>query len=69
MKRVLWSNETKINRIGSDGGSTPGKKGVSPFQTALLPQLLSIEEEIIISWYRLYELEWGWEAYRGLGGH
>jgi hypothetical protein len=38
--------------IGLDqmGGSIPGKKGAHPFQITSLPQLLSIEEEII-SWY------------------
>src|ERR1700730_8440634 len=32
------------------GGSIPGKKGAHPFQIALLPQLSSMEEEIL-SWY------------------
>ena len=30
-KRVLWSDETKINRIGSDGRTTLGNKEVNPF--------------------------------------
>ena len=37
--------------LGQMEESTPGKKGAHPFQTALPPQLLSMEEEII-SWYR-----------------
>jgi hypothetical protein len=39
---------TELNQME---GSIPGKKGAHPFQIALLPQLSSMEEEII-SWYR-----------------
>jgi hypothetical protein len=58
----------RLTGLGQIRGSTPGKKGVSPFQTTPLPLLSSIEEEIIL-WYGVYRLEWGWEADRGLGGH
>jgi len=40
----------RLTGLGQMRGSTPGKKGVSPFQTTPLPLLLSIEEEIIL-WY------------------
>src|ERR1700730_19327047 len=38
---------TELNQME---GSIPGKKGAHPFQIALLPQLSSMEEEIIL-WY------------------
>ena len=41
----------RLTGLGQIEGSTLGKKGVSPFQTALPPQLSSMEKEII-SWYR-----------------
>ena len=60
-KRILWSDETKINRIGSDGGFTLGKKGGNYFLIGPLLLQSNMEEEII-SWYGVV---WGgmeWEC-------
>ena len=50
-KRVLWSDETKINRIGSDGRTYTWKQKGKPLsdRTTIL---LSSMEGGIISWYR-----------------
>ena len=53
-KRVLWSDETKINRIGSDGKVYTWKKKGEPLSDRItIPsRLLSSMKVEIISWYR-----------------
>ena len=47
-KRVLWSDETKINRIGSDGNEYVWKNEVNSYLIALLRLLSNMEEEITL---------------------
>ena len=54
-KKILWSDETKINRIGSDGRTYTWKKKGSHFLTEL-PLLQSSMEEGTILWCRVV---WG----------
>ena len=54
-KKILWSDETKINRIGSDGRTYTWKKRGSHFLTEL-PLLQSSMEEGTILWCRVV---WG----------
>ena len=61
-KRILWPDETKINRIGSDGRAYTWKKGE--------PTLLQLSMEVgTISWYGVVwgGMEWGCsQRFRGL---
>ena len=63
-KRVLWSDETKINRIGSDGRVYTWKqKGEQLFDRTTIP--IVKHEEGNNFCMGVYGLEWGRKAHRG----
>ena len=55
-KRVLWSYETKLDRIGSDES---GSNGENQYLTGLQHQLSNMEEETIL-WYGVVWGGIGW---------
>lgn len=68
-ERVLWSDETKINRIGSDRRVYTWKERGSPLSDhTTTPIVKHRGGNNLIVWGRM-GWKWGWKAHRGLGGY
>ena len=65
-KKVLWTDETKINRIGSDGKVYVWKQQGEPVSDRTTTPTVKHRGEQLDN-LEMYELEWGGDADRGAG--
>src|SRR5258707_13148102 len=67
-KRILWSDETKISRIGSDGRAYTWKQKREPLSNRTTPNSQAWRREQSYG-MGLYGVEWSRGAHRGSGDH